>query len=133
MSDYKNLLNFVKNDDVVGFRDAFKNVMNNKMSNLIQVKLPETPTNESVDNTEDEKEESENDDNSDTYILPNVDTSITKARDIIDNYNSTHPENRLNVKVFKKDIFVNFFVSGDPIARKMVKNLIRGIGGKYKK
>jgi len=80
------------------------------------------------------KESSEGDDddkgNSDLYILQSSDQILKKAKEIVVNYNKAHENNKLEVRVFEGDKMTRFFVNGDEVGRRQVKNLLKGIGGK---
>lgn len=140
------------------FASAMNNVMANKISFDASNTTQPAPTNESVLEegkkklsdedkalakkafedgakaaSKDEKpetEEEEDDDNSDLYIFQSGEEGLTKAKEIVTNYNKAHANNKLEVRVFAGDKMTRFFVNGDDVGRKQVKNLLKGVGGK---
>lgn len=77
-----------------------------------------------------ETEEEEDEDNSDLYIFQSSEEGLAKAKEIVSNYNKSHANNKLEVRVFAGDKMTRFFVNGDDVGRKQVKNLLKGVGGK---
>lgn len=77
-----------------------------------------------------ETEEEEDEDNSDLYIFQSSEEGLAKAKEIVTNYNKSHANNKLEVRVFAGDKMTRFFVNGDDVGRKQVKNLLKGVGGK---
>lgn len=68
---------------------------------------------------------------SDLFIFGASEQGIVKAKEVVANYNDSHPDNELEVRVYRGDKETKFFVSGEKIGRLQVKNLISGVGGTY--
>lgn len=148
MSQDRSILDLVTAGNAVAFRQAFADRMNAKMAERILFSAPK-PVNETVMSEEKKlspkekalaktayeagKESSDDEDEgdaSDLFLFQNSDQVIDKAKEIVLNYNDSHTNDRLETKIFKTDNGIRFFVSGDEVGRRQVRNLLRGIGGK---
>ena len=162
MSQNRTLLDLAASGKAIEFRQAFNAQMNSKMAERIVFSVPATATSsipvaESVISEGDESKKKEKmTDNerkiakkafedgkrtgekevkgksSDLFIFGASEMGITKAKEVISNYNDSHPDNELEVRVYRGDKETKFYVSGEKIGRLQVKNLIRGVGGKYR-
>ena len=147
MSQDKSILDLVVAGNALAFRQAFADRMNAKMAERILFSQPK-PVNETVISevkklSPKEKElakqayeagkeasDEDEDDTSDLYLFQHSDQVIDKAKEIVLNYNDSHTNDKLVIRIFKTDNAIRFFVSGDEVGRRQVRNLLRGIGGK---
>lgn len=147
MSQDKSILDLVVAGNALAFRQAFADRMNAKMAERILFSQPK-PVNETVISevkklSPKEKElakqayeagkeasDEDEDDTSDLYLFQHSDQVIDKAKEIVLNYNDSHTNDKLEIRIFKTDNAIRFFVSGDEVGRRQVRNLLRGIGGK---
>ena len=148
MSQDKPILDLVIAGNALAFRQAFADRMNAKMAERILFSQPK-PVNETVisevkklstkekelakqayEAGKEASDDEDEDDTSDLYLFQHSDQVIDKAKEIVLNYNDSHTNDRLEIRIFKTDNAIRFFVSGDEVGRRQVRNMLRGIGGK---
>lgn len=69
--------------------------------------------------------------NSDLFIFGASEEAIKKAKEIVANFNDSHPDDELEVRVYRNDAHTKFYVAGPKVNRLQVRALIRTVGGKY--
>lgn len=137
---HDNLADLAKDRNVVGFKEAFKL----KMSEI----LAENTILEKANLTADEKEKlmaaifqnkktkdiSPSDkEKSNLYVWQTSEATSEKIKKVVDDYNDTHPHQKLTARLFKGATLTRMFVSGELQSRKQVENDIESAGAKRQK